>query len=80
MQPSWDVKDFYGSYHLNRIKSEVPIPGTRLKLESQVRIRPPLSLPFSFVSAISVSCLLTEKESERSCFRGEEEKNDCFQG
>jgi hypothetical protein len=29
----WTAHDFYGKYHLHRIKNPVPIPGTQISLE-----------------------------------------------
>jgi hypothetical protein len=31
----WTAHDFYGKYHLQRIKNPVPIPGTQIQLEYQ---------------------------------------------
>lgn len=31
----WTAHDFYGKYHLNQIKNQIPIPGTQIKLEQE---------------------------------------------
>lgn len=29
----WTAHDFYGKYHINRIKNPVPVPGTQIQVE-----------------------------------------------
>lgn len=29
----WTAHDFYGKYHVNRIKNPVPVPGTQIQVE-----------------------------------------------
>jgi hypothetical protein len=31
----WTAHDFYGKYHINRMKNEAPIPGTQVMIEKK---------------------------------------------
>ncbi len=32
---NWTAHDFYGKYHLSRMKAEAPVPGTQFILETK---------------------------------------------